>query len=147
MANYEELKLFVIDQTIYRMYLRHLLVSPFPGESVANNALRALCTGLASTIQDYPVLAGTLQVPNPSTGIIKAKHPENIDVDLVYSRFDVGYALFGVFDYEVMKAKGFPPTMLPGHVFCPSMLRKHLGLNDAYAEKPADAAKGQPSQS
>jgi hypothetical protein len=140
----KELYLSVIDQTICRQYCRHLLIFPLPNSSLANDALWQLRTGLPLTIQQLPFLAGTLLVPDVSTGIMQATYPDPVqpdcgDISLIASH---DFAKNPEFAYETMEAEGFPAAMLPAYAFCPTSLRNHPGLDDPYAQTSAKATKG-----
>jgi BAHD acyltransferase len=57
----KELHLSVIDQTVYRQNIRHLLIFPFPDISYADDALHAVRAGLSLALHHYPFLAGTIK--------------------------------------------------------------------------------------
>jgi hypothetical protein len=140
----KELYLSVIDQTICRQYCRHLLVFPFPDPSLASDALRKLRTGLSLTIQKLPFLAGTLLVPDLSTGIMQGTYPDPVrpnygEIILTASH---DFANDPKFAYETMEAEGFPAAMLPAYAFCPAALINHPGLDNPYAQTSAKATKG-----
>lgn len=140
----KDLHLSAIDQSVYRQYVRHLHIFPFPDVSYADDALHALRTGLSSTLREYPFLAGTLKVPDLSTGLLKATCPDPIRRDYGNIMLTASFALAATrkFDYHALEEAGFPPAMLPAYAFCPPGLRNHAGLDDPYAETSASAAKG-----
>jgi hypothetical protein len=140
----KDLHLSVVDQSVYRQYIRHLHIFPFPDFAYVDEALHALRTGLSSTLRQYPFLAGTLKVPDPSTGLLKATYPNPISPDYGDVMLTASFALAAnsKFDYCALEEAGFPPAMLPAYAFCPLELRNHAGLDDPYAETSAGAAKG-----
>jgi BAHD acyltransferase len=139
----KELHLSVIDQTVYRQYIKHLLIFPFPDISYADDVLHALRGGLSLALHHYPFLAGTLKA-DPSTGKLKASYPDPVRRDHGDILMTASYAMAAntKFNYGAMKSAGFPPAMLPSHAFCPLGLRNHAGLEDPYAEKGASATNG-----
>ncbi|KAF1918816.1 hypothetical protein BDU57DRAFT_440463, partial [Ampelomyces quisqualis] len=143
-SNTKELYLSIIDQTVFRQYLRHLFIFPFKDISYAVDALHNLRTGLSRTLQQYPFLAGTVKVADASSGVLKATYPEPIRQDYGDIMLSTSHALAAnaKFDYYTLEKAGFPPAMLPAFAFCPIGLRNHAGLDDPYAKLGASAAKG-----
>lgn len=137
----KEFHLSIIDQTVFRQYLRHLFVFPFPDISYADDALHSLRTGLFRTLQQYPFLAGNVKTTN---GVLTAMYSEPIRPDYGDIMLTNSFALAGnaSFAYDALEMAGFPPAMLPPYAFCPIELRNHAGLDDPYAMLGVSAAKG-----
>lgn len=70
----KELHLSVIDQTLCRQYIQNLQIFPFPEISFAEAALQHLHARLSLTIQELPLLTGTVMVHDLSTGILKVTY-------------------------------------------------------------------------
>lgn len=114
----------------------------------AEAALQHLHARLSLTIQELPFLAGTVMVHDLSTGILKATYrdPPCSDQGDIILEASHASATDSRYNYETIRAAGFPPAMLPASAFCPIGLKNHPGLDDAYAHKrdSATATKGVP---
>ncbi|KAL5393447.1 hypothetical protein DPSP01_000268 [Paraphaeosphaeria sporulosa] len=124
-----------LDQTMLRMYARHLLFFEFPDPGYLEDAVDALRAGFAATIHQLPFLAGTIRLSNPDTGRLSLQHPESLSDELIDQIFTFSYDQAGnaVLEYTKMEKNGFPPLAIWRDVFCPVLLRNHPGLDDEFA--------------
>ena len=140
----KELHLTCLDQTVLRMYIRHLLVFPFPDPSYAEAAVNALRVGFTAVLADFPFLAGTILPSDSESRRITLKYPENVTSDLVSQILSISFdqAKNPNLDYESLGREGMPPLKLPGDLFCPELVRDHPGLDDRFAEGITRFKKG-----
>ncbi|KAF9698045.1 hypothetical protein EKO04_004389 [Ascochyta lentis] len=140
------LDLTILDQTMLRVYVRQLLIFPFPDTDHQADALSVLHAGLFEVFQHYPFLAGTIRQTNPLTGAMTVDYPDKIDSDLpsqllkVNKLDDQGLG----YDYDKLCEEGLPPSKLPSDVLCPFALVGHPGMDDAFAEGLTTFVKDQP---
>jgi len=73
------LDLTILDRTMLRVYVRQLLIFPFPNPDHRPDAIMILRAGLYEVLRRYPFLAGTVKETDPSTGAIAVQYPSNID--------------------------------------------------------------------
>lgn len=146
LTNSKELYLSILDQTILRVYVRHLLIFPFPDPSHADTATDALQAGFAAVLHQIPFLAGTIEQLDPQSGRLALRYYEHIPLELVSRIFSKNSHLSTNlnFDYEVLRKEGAPPLRLPSDVFCPNLLKRHPGLDDPFAEGITSFTKGRP---
>ncbi|KAF2246083.1 hypothetical protein BU26DRAFT_61650 [Trematosphaeria pertusa] len=141
----KELHLSVIDQTILRVYVRHLLFFAFPDPSVAGEAILVLANGLQAAIAEYPFLAGTVGPADPRTGKLTARYEDPAPCvttsGIFYASFDLADS--SEFNYVALKEEGMPPSRFPGSLFCPRLLKSHPGLEDQFAEGVTTMRKGE----
>jgi hypothetical protein len=133
----KELELSHLDQQRHiRGYVRYYIIFPFPDISRAHEAKEALHTGFKEALQRFPYLAGTVDIPDPSTELLRVRYPDPIDLEAEARRiFTVSYD-DAQHDYNALAKDAFAPGELPATVFCPNELKHHPGLgNDSYAEK------------
>ncbi|KAF1359171.1 hypothetical protein EJ07DRAFT_121269 [Lizonia empirigonia] len=138
------LDLTVLDQTILRVYVRQLLIFPFPDPNYRIQAQKVLYTGLFEVLRQYPFLAGTVEQTNSFTGALAVKYPEVIDSVLVSRLIGVTTYEPGGFDYDILSEEGVPPSRLRSDTFCPFALIEHRGLDDPFAEGLTTFNKGHP---
>ncbi|KAJ4301884.1 hypothetical protein N0V90_003980 [Kalmusia sp. IMI 367209] len=138
--------LSILDQTMLRMYVRHLLIFEFPDPGHLEDAVDALRAGLSATIRQFPILAGTIKPSDAQTGRLSLQYPEIVSEELIDQIFTFSFDQAGNpnFEYTKMEKAGFPPSSLPRDAFCPDLLRSHPGLDDAFAEGMISFEKGQP---
>tara|TARA_R110002003_G_scaffold215_1_gene16423 strand:- start:11741 stop:13213 length:1473 start_codon:yes stop_codon:yes gene_type:complete len=139
---------FLDQQPHIRNYGRHLTIFPFPAfsPSHADAAVHALRTGLAVTLQRFPQLAGSLSIPDRTTGKLRLVHPQNINAATDINRiFSPSFAVVDdpKFSFDTLAARHFDPNDFPADIFCPALLKNHPGLDDgdAYATGPTTLAK------
>jgi hypothetical protein len=128
------LDLTILDHTILRVYVRQLLIFPFPNTSHESDAIATLRAGLLATLRQYPFLAGTLEQTVPLGGAMIVRYPDKVDSGTVSQVLSVNrLESFGI-DYNTLCNEGIPPSRLPSDVLCPLALRLHPGLDDPFAE-------------
>lgn len=139
----KELHLSLMDQPIFRQYIRHLLIFPFPDNLYADNALYALRQRLSLTLQQHSFLARTVKVLDLTTGILKASYPDPIRPDYGDVMLTASFAVAANSKYDLSyPRRSRPPTSYVAcALFCPIGLRNHAGLEDPHAENCASAAK------
>ncbi|KAF2447742.1 hypothetical protein P171DRAFT_518795 [Karstenula rhodostoma CBS 690.94] len=135
-----------LDQTMLRMYVRHLLFFEFPDPGHLEDAIHALRAGFAATIRQLPFLAGTIRLSDPDTGRLFLQHPESLSDELIDKIFTFSYDQAGnpALEYTKMEKNGFPPQPLWRDVFCPSFVKNHPGLDDEFAAGLISFKKEQP---
>ncbi|KAJ4992449.1 trichothecene 3-o-acetyltransferase [Stagonosporopsis vannaccii] len=135
-AKHEQLELSRLDQTVLRVYVRHLLIFPFIEDSPAtrSNARAVLTGGLLATLRQFPFLAGTVKVKDIETGELTVKYPKNIDSNIASQMLTVKDCDLDSLEYRTLCEDGVPPSRLPADTLCPSGLVSHPGLEDQYAE-------------
>ncbi|KAL1599688.1 hypothetical protein SLS60_007491 [Paraconiothyrium brasiliense] len=123
------------DQTMLRMYVRHLLFFEFPDPVHLEDAVDALKAGFAATVRQVPFLTGTIRLSDAEAGRLALRYPESPSDELINQMFTISYAQAGNPDleYTKMEKEGFAPLPVWRDVFCPSLLRNHPGLDDEYA--------------
>lgn len=146
----EELRLSFLDQqTHIRVYNRQFVFFAFPDPKYAYVAIEAFRLGLCQALQQYPYLAGSVQLQSPSDERIQLLHTYPLDAEAACKRIFAATANFAdspEFEYEILATNGFPPSELPSQIFCPRSLRHHPGLDDGdcFAEKMTNMRKGIP---
>jgi hypothetical protein len=138
---------FLDQQPHIRNFGRTLTIFPFTDVRRPPLAFDTLRKGLASTFEHSPHLAGTLSVPDATTGQLRLEYPRHIDVHHEAKRvfndsFDV--ATEASFAYSALSAVHFEPSLFPAEVFCPKLLANHPGLDagDPYAMGRTSFANG-----
>ncbi|KAF3032433.1 hypothetical protein E8E12_002801 [Didymella heteroderae] len=140
----EILDLTRLDLAMLRVYVRQLLIFPFPDKSLGDHAGAVLAAGLLATLKQFPFLAGTIEQTDPADGALTVRYPKDVDSKLL-SKLLTGNALDNVeLSYESLCEAGIPPARLPANDLCPFAMRSHPGLDDTYAEVLTTFAKGQP---
>ncbi|KAJ8118140.1 hypothetical protein OPT61_g822 [Boeremia exigua] len=142
----EVLELSRLDQTVLRVYVRHLLIFPFADATSSNkrDAQVALTTGLLATLRQFPFLAGTVEVGDPETGVLAVRYPSSIDLELAARMLTVNDLNLDSLEYSSLCADGVPPSRLPADVLCPFALISHPGIDDQHAEVLTSFAKRKP---
>jgi BAHD acyltransferase len=138
------LELSRLDQTVLRVYVRQLLIFPFPDPNLRKDAQIVLAAGLLATLRQFPFLAGTVEVADPETGLLKVQYPNNVDEESVRQILTTNELDLEILDYETLREAGFPPSSLPADTLCPTILISHPGIDDQYAEVLTTFSKGQP---
>jgi hypothetical protein len=125
-----------LDQTMLRMYVRHLLFFEFPDPGHLEDAINALRVGFAATIRQLPFLSGTIRTLNPDTDRLALQYPESPSDELIDRIFAFSESQAGDpnMEYITIEKNGFPPLPVWREVFCPSLLKNHPGLDDEFAE-------------
>ncbi|KAF3049036.1 hypothetical protein E8E11_007911 [Didymella keratinophila] len=130
----ETLDLTRLDQAVLRVYVRQLLIFPFPDAVLREEAGAALAAGLLATFKQFPFLAGTVEQMDSTIGALTVRYPKTVDSELV-SRLLTTNALDGAeLAYESLIDAGIPPIRLPANDLCPFAMRSHPGIDDPYAE-------------
>ncbi|CAN9219416.1 unnamed protein product [Alternaria alternata] len=140
----KELELSHLDQQPHiRVYGRYYIIFPFPDITYAHAAKEALHTGFKEVLRRFPYLAGTVDIPDPSTELLRVRYPDPIDLEAEARRvFTVSYD-DAQHDYDALAEDAFTPGELPATIFCPNELKYHAGLgNDPYAERMTSLQKG-----
>ncbi|KAA8617641.1 Transferase domain containing protein [Pyrenophora tritici-repentis] len=145
----KELELSFIDQQPHiRVYGRYYVIFPFPGRKIENAAINALRTGFKEVLRRYPYLAGTVDMPDASSGQLRVLYPDpinNIDkeAERVFTASNYS-AKDPTFDYNKLQKDSFLPEDLPAKVFCPKLVKYHPGLDDGdpFAEHATSMRKG-----
>jgi hypothetical protein len=137
---------FLDQQPHIRNYGRYVTVFPFPYARRADEVFRALRAGLAATLRQFPFLAGTLNIPDPTTRTLQLLHPDPSHMDLYKEAKRILSVKFlsAAFDFHDLEKHHFDPTLFPPSTFCPSLLINHPALNhhsplsnkDPYATGP-----------
>ncbi|KAF2623557.1 hypothetical protein BU25DRAFT_414303 [Macroventuria anomochaeta] len=140
----EVLDLTRLDQAVLRVYVRHLLIFPFPEPTFRNGAQAALTAGLLAVLRQFPFLAGTVEQTDPLTGAMAVRYPNSVDSGLVSQLLTVNELDDDNLQYDTLCKGGVPPSRLPADVLCPFALRSHPGIDDPYAEVLTTFAKGKP---
>ena len=140
----EVLELTRLDQTILRVYVRQLLVFPFPTFCQKEETQTALATALLVTLKQFPFLAGTVEQKDPRTGALTVRYPKSIDSEHVTRILTVNNSDINGIDYETLCEAGIPPSQLPGDILCPFVLRSHPGMDDPFVEGLTTFIKGLP---
>lgn len=140
----KRLDLTILDRTILSVYVRQLLIFPFPNPDHRANAVQVLHTGLFEVLRHFPFLAGAVEQTDPVTGAMSVQYPSNIDQKISSQLLEVTTLETSKFDYDLLCREGVPPWRLPSDVFCPSGLRGHPGLDDPFAEGLTMFANGLP---
>lgn len=138
------LELSRLDQTVLRVYVRQLLLFPFPDPNSRKDAQVVLAAGFLSTLRQFPFLAGTVEVANSETGRLKVQYPNNVGEESVRQIFTTNELDLDTLDYETLREAGFPPSSLPADSLCPTILISHPGMDDQYAEVLTTFSKGKP---
>lgn len=135
-----------LDQTMLRIYARHLLFFEFLDPVHLEDAIDALRAGFAATIRQLPFLAGNIRLSSPDTGRLSLEHPESPSDELIAQIFTFSHGEAGnpTFNYVDLEKSGFPPQPIWRDAFCPSLLRKHPGLDDEFAAGLISFKKGLP---
>ncbi|KAH6638498.1 hypothetical protein C7974DRAFT_451893 [Boeremia exigua] len=135
-----------LDQTMLRMYIRQLLVFPFPDVSVdrKEEALAGLALGLLVTLKQFPFLAGTIEQTSPSTGAMTVRYPSSISLEDVSRILKVTNPGIDELSYDTLCEAGIPPSRLHSEDLCPVYLRSHAGLDDQFAGGLTTFAMGVP---
>ncbi|KAF2111290.1 hypothetical protein BDV96DRAFT_500069 [Lophiotrema nucula] len=138
------LHLSIIDQTIIRSYIKVLLIYPFPDPYKFGDASTALGSGLRSTLQQYPYLAGSVGPADPVTGKVTAQYPDRIPNVLDSGVFQTVCepASYSDFDYANLKEQGMPPEVLTSDRFCPISLKDHPGTGCSAADSVQELRNG-----
>ncbi|CAI9628617.1 unnamed protein product [Alternaria burnsii] len=140
----KELELSHLDQQPHiRVYGRYYIIFPFPDITYAHAAKEALHTGFKEVLRRFPYLAGTVDIPDPSTQLLRVRYPDPIDLEAEARRvFTVSYD-DAQHDYDALAEDAFEPGELPATIFCPNELKYHAGLgSDPYAERMTSLQKG-----
>lgn len=142
----EALVLSRLDQTVLRVYVRQLLIFPFPDCEPAAKATaqRVLANGLLATMKQFPFLAGTVEITGSSTGELAVLYPNSINPELISQILTVNDIDLDMLEYRSLCQDGVPPIRLPADVLCPSLLVSHPGIDDQHAEVLTTFAKRQP---
>ncbi|CAG5159750.1 uncharacterized protein ALTATR162_LOCUS5666 [Alternaria atra] len=138
------LELSHLDQQPHiRVYGRYYIIFPFPDIRCAHAAKEALHTGFKEVLRRFPYLAGTVDIPDPSTERLRVRYPDPIDLEAEARRvFTVSYDDTR-HDYDSLAKDAFAPGELPATIFCPNELKHHTGLgNDPYAERMTSLHNG-----
>ena len=140
----KDFQLSILDQTMFRMYVRHLLFFELPDPGTFEDAFKALEVGFSATIRQIPFLAGDVKLVDVQTGHLALQYPEVISDELLDERFTINYSQAGnpELDYSKMEKAGFPPLRIWRDVFCPDLLRNHPGHDDEFAEGLISFKKG-----
>lgn len=138
------LELSRLDQTVLRVYVRQLLIFPFPVPNSRKDAQIVLAAGFLATLRQFPFLAGTVEVANSETGLLRVQYPENVDEESVKQILTTNELDLDTLDYDTLREAGFPPSSLPADSLCPTILISHPGIDDQYAEVLTTFSKGKP---
>ena len=138
------LELSRLDQTVLRVYVRQLLIFPFPDPTLRRVAQTVLAAGFLATVRQFPFLAGTVEVADSETGVLKVHYPKFVDEGAVGQILTANELDLDTLDYQTLREAGFPPSSLPADLLCPSILISHPGIDDQYAEVLTTFSKGQP---
>jgi len=138
------LELSRLDQTVLRVYVRQLLIFPFPVPNSRKDAQIVLAAGFLATLRQFPFLAGTVEVANSETGLLRVQYPENVDEESVKQILTTNELDLDTLDYDTLREAGFPPSSLPADSLCPTILISHPGMDDQYAEVLTTFSKGKP---
>ncbi|KAG9193414.1 trichothecene 3-O-acetyltransferase [Alternaria panax] len=140
----KELELSHLDQQPHiRVYGRYYIIFPFPDISCAYAAKEALHNGFKEVLRRFPYLAGTVDIPDPSTGLLRVRYPDPIDLEAEARRIFTASYDDAHRDYDTLAEDAFASGKLPATIFCPNELKHHTGLgNDPYAEKMTSLQKG-----
>ena len=144
MASPEVLRLTRLDQTMLRVYVRQLLVFPFPDFCSKEEAQATLAASLLVTLKQFPFLAGTVEQTEFRTGALSVRYPSNIDPKVVSQLLTTIDLDTSKLDFEDLCHSGVPPSQLPSDVFCPVVLRSHPGTDDPFVEGLTMFTKGLP---
>ncbi|KAF1972889.1 hypothetical protein BU23DRAFT_390486, partial [Bimuria novae-zelandiae CBS 107.79] len=129
-----------------RMHIRQLLFSEFSDPALAQDAAKALRTGLTRTMQQFPFLAGSLRLADAKMDRVSLQYPDSISDGVIDQIFTVSYDQVENPDLEFakMETAGFLPLPIWGDVFCPKLLRSYPGLEDEFAVRLVSFNKGVP---
>lgn len=133
-----------IDQAVLRVYVRQLLIFPFPDATSRQEAGAVLTAGLLATFKQFPFLAGTVEQTDPTIGALKVRYPQTVNCELASKLLTANGLDDTELNYESLVEAGIPPVGLPADVLCPFAMRSHPGIDDPYAEVLTTFAKGQP---
>lgn len=141
----KDFSLSILDQTMFRLYVRHLMFFEFPDPGNYEDAVNALQVGFAITLRQIPFLAGDVRLSDPEMGRVALQYPSVISDELLAERFTSNRNHIGnpELNYSNMEKAGFPPIPTWRDVFCPELLRSHPGHDDEFAEGPISFKKGQ----
>jgi trichothecene 3-O-acetyltransferase len=125
-----------LDQTMLRVYVRHLHIFQISDSEKTKNAVRALRKGLLATLQEIPIIGGSVSPTTQAEGSLVLQYPESISDKLVEQLLSVVFhpTEKHSYSFQHLEAEGFSPYQLPGDMFCPELLRNNPGLDDPYAE-------------
>ncbi|KAJ4371815.1 hypothetical protein N0V86_008369 [Didymella sp. IMI 355093] len=140
----EMLDLTRLDQTVLRVYVRQLLIFPFPDAALRKHAGAVLAAGLLAAFKQFPFLAGTVEQTDPAVGAMAVRYPKIIDSQLVSKLLTTNTLDNEELDYDTLHQAGIPPVGLPADDLCPFAMRSHPGIDDTYAEVLTTFTKGQP---
>jgi hypothetical protein len=129
----KQLHLSVIDQTMYRSYIRIIMIFPFPDSNKIVLAQKALKTGLHATLTHWPYLAGTIG-PVDQAGNLLVTYSDQI-TDTEESRtFASSHLEDYPFSYAELKEEAFPPSKIRIENWVPDALRNQQGIASPLAE-------------
>lgn len=127
-----------------RVYVRQLLVFPFPVRFSRDDARVTLTAGLFATLKQFPFLAGTVAQTDLLTGAMAVRYPKSISAEVASQMLTTQFLDTDALDYNTLNVQGVQPSQLPSDVFCPLALRSHPGLDDPYAEGLISFKNGEP---
>ncbi|KAF1925167.1 uncharacterized protein M421DRAFT_424188 [Didymella exigua CBS 183.55] len=130
----ETLDLTRLDQTVLRVYVRQLLIFPFPDPAFRKDASAILAAALLATFKQFPFLVGTVEQTDPATGAMTVRYPKTVDSELVSRLLTTNTLDREEMDYQSLCEAGIPPFRLPANDLCPFAMRSHPGIDDTYAE-------------
>lgn len=140
----ETLDLTRLDQTILRVYVRQLLLFPFPDPAHRKDAVAGLAPGLLATFKQFPFLAGTVEQTDSTTGAMIVRYPKTIGLEAVSRLLTSNVIDREDLNYQSLCEAGIPPVRLPANDLCPFAMRSHPGIDDTYAEVLTTFSKGKP---
>ncbi|PVH94408.1 hypothetical protein DM02DRAFT_693131 [Periconia macrospinosa] len=125
-----------LDQTMLRIYVRHLHIFQFPDPQKRDEAFQTLRGSFFLTLRQLPFLAGFIQPPTEQEGRLYLKYSEEISEELTGGLFTLNIATTenDELRFDNLEAEGFPPSKLSRDAFCPKLLKNHPGLDDPFAE-------------
>ena len=140
----ETLNLTRLDQTVLRVYVRQLLIFPFPDAALREEAGAVLAAGLLATFKQFPFLAGTVEQSDSGIGALTVRYPKTVGSELVSRLLTTNALDEEELTYGSLVDAGIPPVKLPANGLCPFAMRSHPGIDDTYAEVLTTFKKGQP---
>lgn len=140
----ETLDLTRLDHAVLRVYVRQLLIFPFPDAILREEAGVVLAAGLLATFKQFPFLAGTVEQTDSTIGALVVRYPKTIELKLVSKLLTTNVLDEAELNYECLANAGIPPVGLPADDLCPFAMRSHPGIDDKYAEVLTTFEKGQP---
>ncbi|KAF2801487.1 uncharacterized protein BDZ99DRAFT_469669 [Mytilinidion resinicola] len=130
----KNLHLSIIDQTMFRSYVRIVMIFPFPHADKRLNATGALKRGLQATITHWPYLAGTTGPVDEDTNTFSLNYSDNVRPVGESGVFAASYLDDPQLSYKRLGEQGFSPSMIRVEDWVPALLRSKKGIESPVAE-------------